>query len=346
MEVVRHLDKKVWNAFLAQQPNASIYHTYEMFQVAARSQGQSPEFWAVIDEPTVLALLLPVKISLLTGWLRGFTTRAVSYGSVLCAPGEEGSLALELLLDAYQRNVGSEVLFTELRNQSDLSAYQPILNRKGFRYEDHLNFLIDLDVPEKVLWSKINKSGRHRIRTAEKRGVRVEEASNAAGMYTAYLKLKPVYKRIGVPLADISMFQSAYDILAPRGMLKIFLAYAEEECIGARILLTYRDRIIDWYAGADRDQGSYSPNETLVWHVLRWGQAHGFREFDFGGGGKPGEPYGPREFKLKFGGKQVNYGRNVCIHAHWRFSVSQAGYGFYRRLPRSRSRSESNRVSD
>ena len=75
-----------------------------------------------------------------------------------------------------------------------------------------------------------------------------------------------------------------------------------------------------------------SPNEALVWHILQWGKANGFQVFDFGGGGNPNEPYGPREFKLKFGGAQVSYGRNVCIHSQLRFNLSKAGYGLYRRF--------------
>lgn len=341
MRVVQQLDADSWNRFVKHNPNASIYHTPEMFQVFARARGHTPELWAVVGaNGDVLALLVPVQITLLNGWLRGFTTRAVGYDSVLCAPEPEGYAALELLLDAYHHKVGNQVLFTELRNQADLAAYQPLLNGKGFTYEDHLNFLIDLDQTEDMLWSKINKSGRNRIRAAEKKGVRVQEQSDAGGMNSAYRLLQVVYQRVGVPLGDFSLFEAAREILVPRGMMKIFLAFAEDDCIGARILLTHKQRILDWYAGADRDHNAYSPNETLVWHTLRWGKQNGFHAFDFGGGGKPNEPYGPREFKSKFGGTQVNYGRNVCIHASWRFTLSQAGYGLYRRLPR-RTRTES-----
>lgn len=340
MRVVQQLDLQAWNQFIDKHPLANIYHTPEMFQVLTRAGGHCPKLWAVLDHNNeVLALLLPVQITLVAGLLRGFTTRAVSYGSILCAPGPEGYAAIELLLDTYRREVGRHVLFTELRNQSDLSPYQPLLNTNDFLFQDHLNFEIDLEQPEEVLWSKIRKSGRYGIRVAEKKGVRVEERSDAAGVLAAYAKLEPVYARVGVPLADFSLFQAACEILAPRGMLKIFLVYVETKCIGAMVVLPYKDRIIDWYAGGDRDtSATYAPNETLVWHALRWGKQHGYRVFDFGGGGKPNEPYGPREFKVKFGGRQVNYGRNVSIHANWRFTLSQAGYSLYRRLPRARAR--------
>lgn len=340
MRVLQELDLAEWNQFLEKHPLANIYQTPEMFQVLAHTAGHYPKLWAVVDDDgSVLALMLPVQITLVAGLLRGFTTRAVCYGSILCAPGPEGNAALDLLLDTYQRKVGRHELFTELRNQYDLSAYQTLLNAKGFVFEDHLNFEIDLEQPEEVLWSKISRSARQGIRAAEKRNVYVQEMTNAAGVFAAYPKLRQVYTRVGVPLADISLFEAACEILAPRDMLKIFLAYAGTECIGAMIALTFKGRMIDWYAAGDRDTSAlYWPNDTLVWYALRWGKQHGYRVFDFGGGGKPNEPYGPREFKRKFGGRQVNYGRNVSIHAHWRLTVSQAGYGLYRKLPRTRVR--------
>ncbi len=344
MRVVHELDTTAWNEFLQENPTATIYHTPEMFEVFSRARSHVPELWAVVGhQGQTLALLVPVQITLLSNWFRGFTTRAVSYGSFLTVPGSVGKAALECLLESYSAQVGKHVLFTELRNQTDLSAYQSLFAANDFIFEEHLNFLIDLTLKQEELWSKINKSGRNRIRAAPKKGLRIEEATDVAGLYAAYVELERVYAHIGVPLADISLFQAAWDTLAPRGMLKIFLANLDSKCIGARILLAYKNRVIDWYAGADREYAAYSPNEALVWHTLEWSKAQGYEIFDFGGGGNPNEPYGPREFKLKFGGTQVNYGRNVCVHAPLRFNLGKAGYGLYRRLPR-RSRPESTSI--
>ena len=44
---------------------------------------------------------------------------------------------------------------------------------------------------------------------------------------------------------------------------------------------------------------------------------------DFGGAGKPDEPYGVRTFKAKYGGELVNYGRYVCVHSRGRLAISR-----------------------
>ena len=60
--------------------------------------------------------------------------------------------------------------------------------------------------------------------------------------------------------------------------------------------------------------------------------------FDFGGAGRPDERYGVREFKAKFGGQQVNYGRFVCVHHPFTLRLTRIGYEIVRRLRRPTSR--------
>jgi serine/alanine adding enzyme len=65
---------------------------------------------------------------------------------------------------------------------------------------------------------------------------------------------------------------------------------------------------------------------------LEWGVENGYRVYDFGGAGKPDEEYGVRDFKAKFGGKLVCYGRNVYVHSQVRLELSKLGYTIYRAL--------------
>ena len=74
------------------------------------------------------------------------------------------------------------------------------------------------------------------------------------------------------------------------------------------------------------------PDLPLVWHALELGNRSGYRLFDFGGAGRPDEAYGVRDFKAKFGGELVNYGRNVRVHAPLRMQLSRMGYQLVRSL--------------
>ncbi len=332
-ECVRQLDDSQWRSFIDQHPKANIYHTPEMFAVFARAENHLPQLYAMVDSRgSLLALFLPVEVSVKDGLLRPLTTRAIAYGSVLCAESAAGERALRQLLAEYQRESSRRALFTELRHVDDATDVQPLLNKAGFQSEGHLNYWIDLREPEDALWKKISKSGRQRIRSAANKGVIVEDVTERETIADAYRLLQDVYTTVQVPLASRTLFEAAFDVLAPENMMKIFLARLDGRPIGVRFLLLHKNRIIDWYAGADREFLSFSPNEVLVWHALTWGQSHGYELFDFGGAGKPDEEYGPRVFKSKFGGELLDLGRDVYVHSPLRLKVSTLGYQVARRF--------------
>jgi hypothetical protein len=334
LRIVSSLDEKQWRHFVDHQPTATIFHTPEMFQVFARAKGYRPAVWAALgDDEQVLALLLPVQITLGDGLLRYLTTRAVVFGSVLYDARPAGEEALHHLLHRYVQEVDRHVLFTELRNLSDLSQTQPILNAFGFAYEDHLNFLIDLDRPLEEVLAQMGRRTRKQIRRGLRQGaVEVDEITDRSQVATCYALLKKSYVAARVPLADRSLFEAAFDVLHPRGMVKFWLARIGMTNVAASVELLYHDVMYGWYGGGDRSYTKYTPGELLMWHILQWGVANNYRVYDFGGAGKPDEDYGVRDFKAKFGGALVRFGRNTRVHAPGLLRLSSVGYWFYRHL--------------
>jgi lipid II:glycine glycyltransferase (peptidoglycan interpeptide bridge formation enzyme) len=216
---------------------------------------------------------------------------------------------------------------------SDLSDLQPILNANGFIYEDHLNFLVDLArQPEAILQSMGRRTRKQIGRGVRQNKVIIEEANRPEQVTICYELLHQTYVASQVPLADRSMFEAAFEILHPKGMVKFLLARIEDSYAACSVELLYKDTIYGWYGGMDRTFGSFVPNELLLWHIFKWGAENGFKVYDFGGAGKPDEDYGVRDFKAKFGGELVCYGRNTCIHAPYKLAISKIGYQIYRRL--------------
>lgn len=334
MRVVQHLDEGLWKDFVDNNPWGNIFHTPQMFRVFARAVGHKPELWAVIgSDSEVLALMVPVHITLLDGLLKRFTTRSVVYGSILCQGTSRGQDALSLLLGAYAKSVKGRSLFTELRNLHDFGELQSLLEDSGYVYEDHLNYLIDLDrTPEAVLQS-IGKRTRKKIRKELRDGhVKITEVTNRIDLAHWYETLQKTYDNALVPLADRSLFEAAFDVLHPEGMAKFILAQVEGITAACSVELPYKDIIYGWYGGCDRAYSKYLPNEMLMWHVLEWGANNGYRRYDFGGAGKPDEEYGVRDFKAKFGGELVNFGRNSYEHSPTLLKLSKSGYSIYRKL--------------
>jgi lipid II:glycine glycyltransferase (peptidoglycan interpeptide bridge formation enzyme) len=128
------------------------------------------------------------------------------------------------------------------------------------------------------------------------------------------------------------LFEAAFDILYPRGMVKFLLARLNGQIIAGSVELIYKHTIYGWYGGMDRSYGDYIPNELLLWYIFKWGTDNGYRVYDFGGAGRPDEEYGVRDFKAKFGGELVCYGRNTCVHSPRLLELSQQAYGVFRRF--------------
>lgn len=322
------LEEDRWTDFVKNHPDGNIFHTPEMFQVFNQTKGYRPQLWAAVNEERVLALLLPVQVTLRDKLLlRRFTTRSVAYGSVLCVPGEEGAAALTELLRTYTLEAKHASLFTELRNLCDLEPHQSILQKHGFAYEDHLNYLINLSRPAEEIMQSFTSRTRKRIRHELREGkVIVKQVTGPENIDVCYRLLQQTYKAVRVPLTDRSLFEAAFALLSQKKMIRFTLAYVEGSPVAVSVDLLFKGVMYGWFGGLDRAFGSYLPNELLTWHLIQWGAENGFHTMDFGGAGKPDEEYGVRDFKAKFGGDLVCYGRNICVHAPLSLGLSKLGY--------------------
>lgn len=330
LQIVNSLDEKVWHDFVDWHPHGNIFHTPEMFQVFGRAKGYRPILWAAVDKHgQILALLSPVQVSLRDGLLRRLTTRSIAYGSVLCNQTPCGQEALASLLSTYLQTTRWQALYTELRNMSDVACLQKIFEKNGFVYTDHMNFLIDINCsPEQVLQNIGARTRKHIRRGLRKGNVIVELLRERSKLSIWYELVRKTYQNARVPLADRSLFEAAHEILQPRGMIQFWLARLDSTYVAASAELLYKDIIYGWYGGVDRNYAAEMPGEMLMWHILEWGAQNGYRTYDFGGAGKPNEEYGVRDFKAKFGGKLVYFGRNIHVHSPLLLRLCTLGYQF------------------
>lgn len=333
MKIVRQLDREVWKGFVDNHPEGNIFHTPEMYDIFSQTQGYSPSLWATVEgDDRILALLLPVEVTLY-GWLKRFSSRAIVYGGVLCVSSPEGQEGLSLLLEHYNRETQHQSIFTEIRNISDATGLQSVLSSNSFVYEDHLNYLIDLSrTPDEILKSFHKRTRKHISRGLRKGALTVEAAEDKDQLNENYELLERTYQLAGIPIAHKSLFESTFEVLVPREMVKFLIAYVDEVPVATSVELLYKDVIYGWYSGMDRSYSSYTPNELIMWHILSWGAENNYRLYDFGGAGKPDEDYGVRDFKAKFGGTLVNFGRNTCVHAPVMLKLSKFGYSLVRKF--------------
>jgi len=203
--------------------------------------------------------------------------------------------------------------------------------KNGFKYEDHLNIIVDLSQPEDILWQQIHSKRRNEIRKAEKNGVKVKRLSDEY-LVESYSIIKEVYERAKLPLPSILFFENALRNSNKYIGMVIYGACLDDDLIGIMITLQYKNIVYDLYAGSKSKYYNKNPNDILPWEVFKQCKNAGITMFDFGGAGKPYVPYGVRDYKMKFGGKLVNYGRFTLVHNPIKMKLAETGFKIYRKI--------------
>lgn len=332
-KVIDSPNKNDWSKFVYKHPHNNIFQTPEMAEVYKRTKKYEPISLAVVnDADEILAVLQAVVIREMEGILGSFSVRSIIQGGPLFIENERGVKAVSLLMGGYNKVVEKSALYSEIRNTHDTSRFNSLFKKFGYDFEDHLNFLVDLNKSKEEVWKQINRSMRKNIKRAQRKGVTIEEIEEKFLIRTFYNFLNDVYHNVKVPLADISLFESVFDILVPKGMAKFHFAKYNGEYIGGRLSLMYKNVIYAYSVGVPGKHKDLYPSPLLNWHVIEWGSKNGYHTFDFGGAGKPNEEYGVREFKKQFGGKKVNFGRYKKIHSPRKLWLAEKGFEVWRRL--------------
>ena len=327
--ITDNFDDTEWDQFVLDHPHGNIFQTSHISKVYEKTNKYESIRLVAKDEDSgnILALVQGSVICEMKGLLSSFSSRSVIQGAPLCVDSVLGRKAVQELIVHYNSLIKNKIVYTQIRNMWDTGDYRDMLVDLGYEYEEHLDFLIDLNRDEKEIWSDIQKSRRKGINRAERDGIVVRSIENKNELDLCYDLVLETYNRFKIPIADISLFKAVYDDLYDTGFTDFFIAYKNEEAVGARITLNYKDMVYDWYAGSR--QGVDYVDEALVWHILKT-NAGKYKVFDFGGAGHPDKPYGVREFKRRFGGEMVNYGRYEKVHSALRKKIALLGLNIYK----------------
>ena len=298
-----------WDAFLEKQP---VYQAFE----------SSPLLLALNDNPYYTAhgrlfrdrenageivagyvFYVAQEVRGLAAWL---TTRVLLNGGPVI--DLDYLPCLPEVLDDLLHHPRLKGTYLELWHTVDRSENAPVFEKKGFTYAPHLNYFIDLSAGQEEVWKRIQERKRRYIKK-NINILNIHLVQSEPELKLFYKILEETYQKIKLPLIDYSIFKDVYDNNA--GLF--ILAEKEGQVVAARVALKFGKSLYDWFAGATIQASSGHVNESMVWWVLCYGIQHGCEWFDFGGAGRPDQPYGVRDFKAEFGGTLVNFGRHKYI---------------------------------
>jgi serine/alanine adding enzyme len=318
-----------WADFVNSHPQGTVFQSPEIFNLFETSEHFDPVLIVAETETKIAGLLLAVIIREFSGPFSFLSSRTVVYGGPLLDPElEDGGSILGSLLEELINQVKNRSVFIQFRNFSDQAKNRKIFEDFGFNYLQRLNYLVDT-TSETVLKTKMSASKLRQVRKGLGSGASIGSPANESEMKEFYGILHSLYKRkVKKPLPSYSFFRNFY-LQSSEGKLgMVKLVKYRGKVIGGILSPVFNNRVIyEWYVcGLDQEYKHQYPSVLATWAAIEYALQNNINTFDFMGVGVPGKDYGVREFKSKFGGDLVNFGRFGRINNPLIYAVTEIGF--------------------
>jgi hypothetical protein len=273
-----------WTDFVANHPDALLYHHPAWFEVLRETFGYTPAALGCTDGTGRLSGVLPLlqKRSLLAG----LHLSSLPHTPVAGPLANDGGSLRVLLAAAAGLVDGSHARWLQLK------VAEPCLDGlvEGFSRDTwDATYVLDLpDDPEQLRFGSARNHSRIQwaVRKSARLGVTVREASSLEDVRRWYRLYLGTMRAHATPPRPFRLFQSMWELLAPRQLFRLLLA---ERCTGGRtdmlagsVFLLHGRTIVYAFNGRDHAQLGFRPNDAIHWHAIAEACASGFRRYDFG----------------------------------------------------------------
>ncbi len=332
-----------YNHFVSQHPLGSIHQTWEwgLFQSKSASRDK---FWIFAIEDKngqILASALVIRQKLPFGkcWLYSPRGPLVDYqNKEIYAPlfGKIAELAHGQNAVFFRFDPALDAV-----ENADLRSLQRPARPAHAHYQPESTLILDLTLSEEQLLAQMKPKGRYNIKIAQKHGVQVGESDNNSrrDVSVFYKLLQQTVTRDQFSGHPISYYQALFDALNPPSRCasadkknpsqsaipraKIYVASYQQNPLAAIIVTYFKDTAIYYFGASGNENRHVMAPYLLQWQAILDAKKAGLHFYDFLGvapQNQPNHPWaGVTDFKLKFGGKQINYApaREIIYQPFW-----------------------------
>jgi hypothetical protein len=251
----------------------------------------------------------------------------------------EGARRIDIVENIRVLRSAFPALLVKLRQYPFDDAYlHSSANWIGVPTTDKQDLQIDLTNPVEVIYSRVTRDQRNRLRKAlnlndegvissfaESLPPCVREETSPDGVEKLGRLLSHTVRKIsserdklepeGVIQSyerEYAAFERSFATLRDYGLVKVFIAYDEREEPGSgAVLLVSREYIrspmaLWWLAGSTPEGNRRGLSAALQWAIITWLIRNGYHRYDLGGIGPEVGRRGPSYFKRSFGGQEVS----------------------------------------
>lgn len=209
------MDTQKWTDFVYNHPHGNIFQTPEMFEVYNKTKHYEPVFVSITDENENLTGILLAVIQKEGSGLKGvLTSRSIIWGGPLVKNNDPQFLGR--ILKDYNQIIKNKAIYSQFRNLWDHTDLIDTFKENNYLYEDHLDILNNLRLPEEELWNKLSRDKKKSINRAINDLVIKDISTDYDSFMESYRLIKAGYKRISLPIPLQSLFQNMFGYFAKK----------------------------------------------------------------------------------------------------------------------------------
>lgn len=317
------IDKQYWKSLVETSPVATWFQTDEAYRFYQSVNDMCAFAYGVVEEDKLVGVIVGYTTQEKCKFKQYFTMRAIVVGGPLLDENISES-ALTTLLQTVKEQPG-DAIYIEMRNLHDYSSWQSIFEANGFAYQPHLNIHVTCNATHSMSDQRIRQ-----VKKAIKNGAEIAEAQSEQEILDWYQILRQLYRtKVRTPLWSEEFFLQFYR----NGVGKYLLVKYDGKVIGGMMCPIFSNKTIyEWYiCGLDEEYRELYPSVMATYAAIEYAKKYKIEIFDFMGAGKPDIPYGVRDFKMEFGGEQVEHGRYVCVQKPVLYRIGKWGVRWLKR---------------
>ncbi len=310
--------------FVINHPLGSIHQTTRWGEFQTKLSGRD-KFWRLVvtnDDGEILASALVIRqlMPFKKCWLYSPRGPLADYKNP-----EALQKLLEKIDELARRNNAVFFRFDPPLLRSENIDWKQLNTRPAHaHYQPENTLMLDLNLTEEQLLKEMKPKGRYNIKVAEKHGVKIRVSHGEPRDIDAfYSLLQQTTGRDEFSGHDKKYYEDMMQIFGPHvekahPQAKLYLAEYEGKHVAGMIVTYCKDTATYYFGASSNEHRNVMAPYLLQWQAIRDAKTHGCTVYDFLGiaPSLPGSPdevdrshawAGVTDFKLKFGGKRVDY---------------------------------------
>ncbi|GCE22944.1 lipid II:glycine glycyltransferase FemX [Dictyobacter kobayashii] len=326
-------DREQWNAFVSQQQYVHLMQSYEWGELNQYLGSRVYRLGALVNDQLIGVMQLHV-VAIPVPVLRLNYLYCIR-GPILEAPDSPALPALVKHAQGIARKEHAIVLRIDPNIPDDDAQVEDWLKafkNLGFYTNTHTgvsrrSWVLDLRPDAETLLANFKMTWRQNVRSSQRKGVVIREATSDADFDTYYDILSITGERDDFFIHSRDYHKEIFTRYQKRGQAVLFLAEHEGEAIATKMLIKMGNWCWDMFGGSTNSKRNLKATYLIQYHCFLWAKENGCDFFDFRAIPnilKPGEEmWGVYEFKKGFDGfsrlviNTQDYVYNPLLYKAW-----------------------------